>query len=98
VTNEDPTTVRHPGGRARVIGLVLPSIATTVAAMLAAGPAGAGTLGLPDSATTQGDEVASLWLIFVVLAALVTLLIWALTTYVIVSSIRRRRAGGWTRR
>lgn len=52
-----------------------------------------GATGLPESATTQGDEVASLWLIFLVLAALVVLMIWGLTTYVVVSSIRRRRRG-----
>lgn len=49
-------------------------------------------MGLPDSATSQGEEVIQLWQVFFVLAVLVAALIWALTAYVILSSIRRRRA------
>lgn len=86
MTNENETTAHRWRAPASVAILV------AVSALAAtAGGASAGTLGLPDSATTQGDGVAELWVIFGVLAALVTLLIWGLTTYVIVSSLRRRR-------
>ena len=50
-----------------------------------------GTMGLPDSATSQGDEVISLWQIFLTLAILVAALIWGLVTFTVVASIRRRR-------
>jgi len=90
VTNEDPTTARRRHGAALTVLLL---VSTSALAAVAASPASAGPLGLPDSATTQGDEVANLWVIFLTLAALVTLLIWVLTTYVVVSSIRRRRRG-----
>jgi cytochrome c oxidase subunit II len=49
------------------------------------------TLGLPPSATRQGDEVTWLWRILVIAAVLVTLLIWVLTTIVVVAALRRRR-------
>jgi cytochrome c oxidase subunit 2 len=53
-----------------------------------------GTAGLPDSATEQGDHVTSLWKIFLTLAAIISVLIWVLTTMVVVASIRRRRTEG----
>src|SRR5690242_17603000 len=49
------------------------------------------TMGLPESATTQGDSVIEIWRVFLVLAALVAGLIYVLTCYVIISSLRRRR-------
>jgi cytochrome c oxidase subunit 2 len=55
---------------------------------------GCGSIGLPESATGQGDEVTWLWRIVVVTAALVTLLIWGLTTTVVVAALRRRRSEG----
>ena len=65
---------------------------------LAAGPAlatGCGSsLGLPPSATEQGDAVTDLWRVLVIMAGLVTLLIWLLTAFVIIASVRRRRREG----
>jgi cytochrome c oxidase subunit 2 len=52
---------------------------------------GCGNMGLPDSATSQGDEVISLWQIFLSLAIAVAALIWVLVTFTVVASIRRRR-------
>jgi cytochrome c oxidase subunit 2 len=64
------------------------------AGLVAATAAGcSGRLGLPESATTQGDEVASLWRIFIILAALVAGLIYVLTAMTVIASLRRRRAG-----
>jgi cytochrome c oxidase subunit 2 len=63
------------------------------AVALAAGGCGS-NLGLPTSATYQGDEVTSLWRILIIAALAVTLLIWVLTAMVIVSSVRRRRHAG----
>src|SRR4051812_46568532 len=58
-------------------------------AALAATSSGCGSnLGMPESATIQGDEVVSLWRVFFILAALVAGLIWVLTTMVVVSSWR----------
>jgi cytochrome c oxidase subunit 2 len=63
-------------------------------ATVAIGAAGcSGRLGLPESATTQGDGVVSLWRIFIILAAVVAGLIYVLTAATIISSLRRRRAG-----
>jgi cytochrome c oxidase subunit 2 len=72
---------------------VRPAAAVAVVVVVL-GSAGCGSrLGLPESATSQGDEVTWLWRIVVVLAILVTLLIWGLTTVVVVASLRRRRGG-----
>jgi cytochrome c oxidase subunit 2 len=49
------------------------------------------TMGLPESATSQGEEVISLWQIFLTLAILVAALIWVLVTFTVVASLRRRR-------
>jgi cytochrome c oxidase subunit 2 len=80
----------RPGGRSLTGAL---SLATIFA--LALGATGCGSaFGLPDSATSEGDDVMRLWRIIVVLAALVTLLIWSLTAAVVVTSVRRRRRDG----
>ena len=62
--------------------------------VLAALVAGCANNGLPESATAQGDEVTSLWGIFLWLAVAVAALIWLLTAYVVISSMRRRRRDG----
>ena len=49
---------------------------------------GSSTLGAPESASTQGDEWSDLWQLFVVIAIIVTLLIWVLVVFAI---IRYRR-------
>ena len=51
-------------------------------------------MGLPESATEQGDSVVWLWRVFVILAALIAGLIWVLTASVIITSVRRRRQHG----
>lgn len=66
--------------------------AAVVAGGLAIGATACGsTGGFPDPVTTQGDDVISLWVFFLACAVAVTLLIWGLTTYAIVSSILRRK-------
>jgi len=67
----------------------LPVTAPLALALVALGCSS--TMGLPDSATTQGDSVVEIWRVFLVLAALVAGLIYVLTCYVIISSLRRRR-------
>ncbi len=49
--------------------------------------------GLPEPATAEGQHVVDLWQIFLWLAAAITALIWILTGYVVVASLRRRRRG-----
>jgi cytochrome c oxidase subunit 2 len=84
----EPTTpTRRQSRKARAPALL-------AAALPAALATGCGTIGFPDSATGQGDEITWLWRIVVVIAALVTLLIWGLTAAVIVASVRRRRSEG----
>jgi cytochrome c oxidase subunit 2 len=71
------------------------AVAATLVGLAVAGTSAcSSSMGLPASATRQGDEVTSLWRIFLVLATLVAGLIWVLTFYVILSSVRRRRAAG----
>jgi hypothetical protein len=48
-------------------------------------------MGLPDSATSQGNEVISLWQIFLSLAIAVAAMIWCLVAYTVITSLRRRR-------
>jgi cytochrome c oxidase subunit 2 len=48
-------------------------------------------MGLPDSATSQGNEVISLWQVFLTLAIAVAVLIWGLVIFTVVASVRRRR-------
>ena len=75
--------------RSRSITTLLPITAPLLLALLAVGCSS--TMGLPESATTQGDSVIEIWRVFLVLAALVAGLIYVLTCYVIISSVRRRR-------
>lgn len=69
----------------RAAGLALVTVVAGVAATAC------GNMGLPDSATSQGNEVISLWQIFLTLAILVAALIWGLVTFTVVASLRRRR-------
>ena len=62
--------------------------------VLAALVAGCANNGLPESATAQGEEVTSLWGIFLWLAVAVAALIWLITAYLVISSMRRRRRDG----
>jgi len=84
-----------PAVRARFGSLTkwLPVTAPLGLALIFLGSAAAcsSTMGLPNSATSQGDSVIEIWRVFLVLAALVALLIYVLTCYVIISSLRRRR-------
>jgi cytochrome c oxidase subunit 2 len=75
--------------RSRSITTLLPVTAPLALALVALGCSS--TMGLPESATTQGDSVVEIWRVFLVLAALVAGLIYVLTCYVIISSLRRRR-------
>ena len=75
--------------RSRSITTLLPVTAPLDLALVALGCSS--TMGLPESATTQGDSVIEIWRVFLVLAALVAGLIYVLTCYVIISSVRRRR-------
>jgi cytochrome c oxidase subunit 2 len=88
------TGLRGPNARtrrrsARSLGRLIP-----LAAGLALATGCGSSLGLPPSATEQGDAVTDLWRILVIMAGLVTLLIWLLTAFVIIASIRRRRREG----
>jgi cytochrome c oxidase subunit 2 len=74
---------RRPLARTAVAGALLAGAVPVLAAC--------GNMGLPDSATTQGDEVVSLWQVFLTLAIIVAGLIWLLVTFTIVASLRRRR-------
>jgi cytochrome c oxidase subunit II len=80
----EPTTPTRRQPRKALLALVPLALLAT----------GCGSIGLPGSATTQGDEITWLWRIVVIIAALVTLLIWVLTTMVVMASVRRRRAEG----
>lgn len=64
--------------------------AALLLAVGAAASACSGNLGLPEPATTQGDEVVSVWRVFMVLALLIATLIWALVLW---SIVRYRRRG-----
>src|SRR5690606_13941390 len=82
------TTPRRRRGRGGALAVLV-----ALAAPLALGGCSA-TFGLPPSATSEGDEVTWLWRTLIIMAGLVTLLIWVLTAMVVVSSIRRRRVEG----
>ena len=58
-------------------------------AVLTLALAGCGTLGTPDSATEQGNEVTSLWRPFVIIAIGIALLIWGLVAWSVVRYRRR---------
>lgn|GEM_PF-221317 len=49
------------------------------------------TMGLPDAATTEGEEVTSLWQVYLTLAIIVAGIIWVLVTFTVIASLRRRR-------
>jgi cytochrome c oxidase subunit 2 len=66
--------------------------AATLAAATAIAGCG-GNLGLPTSATTQGDEVVSVWRVFLIGAVLIAALIWGLVFY---SVLRYRHRGDTT--
>ena len=66
--------------RARLVGAVLG------VGVLAAG---CGSAGLPDSASAQGDDVTTLWKVFLVVAGLVVALIWALVAWCVIRYRRR---------
>ena len=81
----DRSPCRVPGaGRVR-FGVVLASVVGIAAACA--------NNGLPESATSQGDQVTNLWGVFLWLAVAVAGLIWVLTGYTIVTSMLRRRRG-----
>jgi cytochrome c oxidase subunit 2 len=67
-------------GRARLLG-----VASGVALLAT----GCGSAGLPDSASTQGDDVTSLWRVFLVLAGLIVALIWGLVGWCVIRYRRR---------
>jgi cytochrome c oxidase subunit 2 len=66
-------------------------IASALASALVLTVTGCGNMGLPDSATSQGNEVISLWQIFLSLAIAVAALIWCLVAFTVIASVRRRR-------
>jgi cytochrome c oxidase subunit II len=78
-----PRPRRPSRRRTATIALVAPAVVAL---------AGCGSnMGLPDSATSQGEEVISLWQIFLTLAILVAALIWVLVGFTVIASLRRRR-------
>src|SRR4051794_22768429 len=85
-TRTAPSAASRRRSRRRLVA------STALVSVAAAVLGGCGTNGgLPDSATTQGDEVISLWTIFLTLATIVAALIWILVIGTIVASVRRRR-------
>lgn len=78
-----PTTTSRPDLRPALSGALV---------LIGAGfVSGCARGGLPEPATAEGQHVVGLWQFFLWLAAVVAGLIWALTGYVVVSSLRRRR-------
>lgn len=66
--------------------------AVTVGIATAALLTGCGSnMGLPDAATTEGEEVISLWQVYLTLAIIVSGIIWVLVTFTVIASVRRRR-------
>jgi cytochrome c oxidase subunit 2 len=53
-----------------------------------------GNLGLPDPATKQGDDTRNLWRLFVWVAIVIGIIVYALTIYVIIRYRRRRASDG----
>ena len=50
---------------------------------------GCGNAGLPESASSQGDEVTSIWKVFVAIAAVIVALIWGLVAWAVIRYRRR---------
>ena len=84
MTGPDAPRRTRASVRTAITGLV---VGVTAIGLSACGS----NMGLPDSVTTQGDEVVSLWQIFLTLAIIVAALIWLLVIFTIVASVRRRR-------